>query len=142
MDPKFDKDKVVIIIGAVLILFGIWFLLSRFFGQFFAVFWWVIGLAIGILSSLLIIGAGVMLFISARQKTGVITKGKRLYRSTSNKKIAGVCGGIAVYLGLQPATVRIIALILGVISWYLVVPLYIIFWAVLPLDEKTYNTWT
>ena len=33
--------------------------------------------------------------------------GKRLYRSMNNKMIAGVCGGVAEYFGLDPALVRL-----------------------------------
>ena len=32
---------------------------------------------------------------------------KRLYRSMNNKMIAGVCGGVAEYIGLDPALVRL-----------------------------------
>ncbi len=32
---------------------------------------------------------------------------KRLYRSVNNKMIAGVCGGVAEYFGLDPALVRL-----------------------------------
>ena len=32
---------------------------------------------------------------------------KRLYRSMNNKMIAGVCGGVAEYFGLDPALVRL-----------------------------------
>jgi phage shock protein C len=33
---------------------------------------------------------------------------KKLYRSTTNKKIAGVCGGIAEYFGIDPTLVRLL----------------------------------
>ena len=33
---------------------------------------------------------------------------KRLYRSNSDKKLAGVCSGIAEYLGIDPTLVRLI----------------------------------
>ena len=33
--------------------------------------------------------------------------GKKLYRSTSNKMLAGVCGGIAEYFGIDPTLIRI-----------------------------------
>ena len=33
---------------------------------------------------------------------------KKLYRSGSDKKIAGVCGGIAKYLNIDPTIVRLI----------------------------------
>lgn len=32
---------------------------------------------------------------------------KRLYRSTENKVIAGVCGGIAAYFDIDPTLVRL-----------------------------------
>jgi phage shock protein PspC (stress-responsive transcriptional regulator) len=33
---------------------------------------------------------------------------KRLYRSTTDRQIAGVCGGIAEYFGIDPTIVRIL----------------------------------
>ncbi len=37
---------------------------------------------------------------------------KRLYRSTTDKRIAGVCGGIAEYFDIDPVIPRIIFIIL------------------------------
>lgn len=37
---------------------------------------------------------------------------KRLYRSRTNKVIAGVCGGLAEYLEVDPVLVRLIAVLL------------------------------
>src|SRR3954469_11466819 len=39
---------------------------------------------------------------------------RRLYRSSSDKVIAGVCGGIARYFGIDTAIVRIVAVALAV----------------------------
>lgn len=33
---------------------------------------------------------------------------KRLYKSSTNKMIAGVCGGIAEYINLDPTIVRLL----------------------------------
>ena len=33
---------------------------------------------------------------------------KKLYRSNANKKIAGVCGGLAKYLNVDPTIIRLI----------------------------------
>lgn len=33
---------------------------------------------------------------------------KKLYRSTTNKTIAGVCGGLAEYLNIDPTIFRVI----------------------------------
>jgi phage shock protein C len=57
---------------------------------------------------------------------------KRLYRSTKDKKIAGVCGGLAEYFGVDPVIIRIIAVILllpGGLPGF--VP-YVIMWAIVP----------
>ena len=32
---------------------------------------------------------------------------KQLYKSSTNKKVAGVCGGIGEYLGIDPTIVRL-----------------------------------
>jgi phage shock protein C len=58
---------------------------------------------------------------------------KRLYRSTGNKVIAGVCSGVAEYFEIDPTIVRIIWLLsiipgIGIIA-------YIICWLAMP--EKT-----
>jgi len=61
--------------------------------------------------------------------------GKRLYRSRSDRKIAGVCGGLANYFGWDPVIPRIIfvALVLGAGSGLLA---YVICWIVIPLEPK------
>ena len=41
---------------------------------------------------------------------------KKLYRSRQNSIIAGVCGGIAEYLDVDPTVVRLIYLFLGLTS--------------------------
>lgn len=38
---------------------------------------------------------------------------KKLYKSKSNKKICGVCGGIAEYFDMDPTIIRLAWIILG-----------------------------
>ena len=33
---------------------------------------------------------------------------KKLYRSTTDKKLAGVCAGVAEYVGMDPTMIRLI----------------------------------
>ncbi|MEJ0073779.1 MAG: PspC domain-containing protein [Candidatus Saccharibacteria bacterium] len=56
---------------------------------------------------------------------------KRLYRSTSDRMIAGVCGGLAEYFDIDPVIVRVLALVLlfGAGSGLLA---YILLWIVVP----------
>jgi phage shock protein C len=60
---------------------------------------------------------------------------KRLYRSRSDRKIAGVCGGIAEHFDIDPVLVRVLAVILllcgsaGLLA-------YIILWILVPEEAS------
>lgn len=62
---------------------------------------------------------------------------KRLYRSRDNM-IAGVCGGVADFFGLDATLVRIATIFLllfgGLSLW-----VYIILWLIVPKAPKTTN---
>lgn len=63
---------------------------------------------------------------------------KKLYRSATNKKLAGVCGGIAEYFGLDADLVRLITAVLvlvGGLSFWV----YIIAAVILPEEVITYT---
>lgn len=61
---------------------------------------------------------------------------KQLYRSTTNKKIAGVCGGIGEYFNIDPTLVRIGFVLLALPGGFPGVIPYIILWIVVPEDSK------
>src|ERR1700754_2586038 len=56
---------------------------------------------------------------------------RRLFRSDNEKILGGVCGGLANYLRLDPAIVRII-FVLITFGWGAGFLLYIVLWIVLP----------
>lgn len=58
---------------------------------------------------------------------------KRLTRS-NDKMIAGVCGGLANYLGIDPTLVRI-AYVLMVLFAGFGILLYVILWIIMPKSE-------
>jgi phage shock protein C len=63
----------------------------------------------------------------------------RLYRSETDKKIAGICGGIAEIQDIDPTMVRLILVAIALISG--VFPLtvaYIIAWAIVPKKSELY----
>jgi phage shock protein PspC (stress-responsive transcriptional regulator) len=61
--------------------------------------------------------------------------GKKLYRNSEDEVIAGVCSGVASYLGVQdPLWVRL-AFLLIVLSGGIGIPVYLILWAILPVAE-------
>ncbi len=40
----------------------------------------------------------------------------RLYRSRTERKVSGICGGLGVYLGIDPTVIRLVVLFLIIIS--------------------------
>ena len=57
---------------------------------------------------------------------------KRLYLSEKDKKIGGVCGGIAEYFKIDPTIVRLIWIVFTFFSMGLGIILYLIFWIAMP----------
>ena len=56
---------------------------------------------------------------------------KRLYRSRTDRTLAGVCGGIAEYLGWDPTLVRVGWIILTLLGGSGIL-IYLIMWLVMP----------
>lgn len=57
---------------------------------------------------------------------------KRLYRSTSDKMVAGVCGGIAEYFQLDPTLVRLGYVFLTFFTAFAGVIAYFVMWIIIP----------
>ena len=56
----------------------------------------------------------------------------RLVRSKSDKIVAGVCGGIADWLGWDPTLVRILYIVLSFATAFSGFIAYIILWIIMP----------
>jgi phage shock protein PspC (stress-responsive transcriptional regulator) len=59
---------------------------------------------------------------------------KKIYRSESDRMIAGVCGGIGEYFDIDPTIVRIIFAFILLSGGGLI--LYIILWIVIPTESR------
>ncbi len=59
---------------------------------------------------------------------------RRLARSSRHKMIAGVCGGLAEYFGLDPPLVRVGAVVAALMGWGLLA--YIVMWIVVPKSSS------
>jgi phage shock protein C len=57
--------------------------------------------------------------------------GRKLYRSKSNRQVAGVCGGLAEYFNLDPTLIRVLFVLLAVLGGSGVV-LYVAMWIIVP----------
>jgi len=62
---------------------------------------------------------------------------KKLYRSETNRRIAGVCGGIGEMLDVDPTIIRVATVVLALATGILpFVVGYIIAWLVFPLGRQ------
>jgi phage shock protein C len=55
----------------------------------------------------------------------------RLLRSADDRMIAGVCGGLAAYLGVDAAIVRVAAVVLALTGGAAIIA-YVVAWAIIP----------
>lgn len=60
---------------------------------------------------------------------------KKLYLSRTDKKLAGVCGGIGDFLDIDPTLVRI-AMVFLVVACGMGLMAYLVIWAVTPREQK------
>lgn len=74
---------------------------------------------------------GALLYVVFRRKRKIIAvRGKRLYRSRKSRIIAGVCGGLGEYFGIDPVLIRLIWLIFIFVGGGIIA--YLIAWIVIP----------
>jgi phage shock protein C len=57
---------------------------------------------------------------------------KRLYRTRDDQMIAGVCGGLARYFGVDPTLVRVVAVVALVFAFPAALIGYLLAWAIMP----------
>ena len=61
--------------------------------------------------------------------------GARLYRSETNRVIAGVCGGLGEYFNIDPIIIRIIFILITIFGGSGIL-IYIILWLVIPSESN------
>jgi phage shock protein C len=67
---------------------------------------------------------------------------RRLYRSRTDRMIAGVCGGIAEYSNLDPTLVRVLFILLAFITGGATLLAYPILWIVVPEQPAAPTSWS
>ncbi len=58
---------------------------------------------------------------------------KKLYRSRKERMIAGVCGGLATYFGIDPTWIRIFFILFFFVGGAALMA-YLIMWVIMPLE--------
>jgi phage shock protein PspC (stress-responsive transcriptional regulator) len=130
--------KVAIVIGIVLVVYGVLRFLSlvmpsSVWSMLSAVLSWIANIAVPIV--VIAVGA-LVIWAAVNGKFGSARVGTHgpLRRSVSDKALLGVCGGIARYFGISSSVVRVVAVILGVLSPWVMLIVYIILAVVMPSD--------
>jgi len=61
---------------------------------------------------------------------------RRLTRSQNNRMLAGVCGGIAEYFGIDATVVRLLWTLLSLLALWPGIAAYAIAWIIMPPDPR------
>ncbi len=88
---------------------------------------------------------GVLAYIAAwlvmpeATEPATVPAGRRLMRSSTDQKVAGVCGGLAEYFGVDATPIRLLWAILSIFCGAIVggVIAYIVAWAIIPRSPET-----
>ena len=133
-----DSGNTILIIGAVLVIIGIFYLLREahfYFLPFWIENWiWRISHIFNFWGILLIL-FGLILLLKYRSKPE--ESSRNLVKLKSNKKIGGVCGGLGRYLGIDPTIVRIVFILFFIFaSMKIAIITYLILLILMP-EEKT-----
>lgn len=140
------SQGLVLIIGAVLVLIGLYYTMDNIFyfprHIFYSfpfrfdwdLFWPLLLILIGVLYLIHINQKGkISKTEDKKEETAVYNNGKKLTRSRTDRKISGVCGGLAAYFEIDATIIRILwviltlfigAIFLGIIA-YIVMAIFV-----------------
>jgi phage shock protein PspC (stress-responsive transcriptional regulator) len=63
--------------------------------------------------------------------------GHPLRRSRRHRIVAGVCGGLAEWLGWSPLLVRVLFVVVGALPFLSGILVYVVLWLLIPVDDRT-----
>jgi phage shock protein PspC (stress-responsive transcriptional regulator) len=135
--PEGFSSEAGLIVGLILVGLGAWFLLTNLNlipPPLFAALR-TIRLALWPITLILV---GIIIIIVASRGRGVTvsTKGKVLHRSRTNRRIAGVAGGLGGYLGIDPTLIRLGWVAFTILSPAAGIIAYIVAAIVIPEEPK------
>jgi phage shock protein C len=61
---------------------------------------------------------------------------KRLYRSTTERLLGGVCGGIGRHIDVDPIIIRIVWILITCVSLGIGIIAYLVCWVVIPEEPS------
>jgi phage shock protein C len=66
---------------------------------------------------------------------GTVAKTRRLYRSRTDRKLAGVCGGLAQYFNTDATLMRVLFVVLALLGGPGLV-IYLLMWIIVPEESS------
>ena len=130
------RQRTMFWLGAVLVGLGLLGVVTRWLTvDVWRVFVGALGVFFSALFPLAVIGLGAYLiwaYFNGGLKSAHGSRTESLHRSTTNARIAGVCGGIAEYYGIDPTIVRVCVLLLFLASPPLMLLIYLLLALVIP----------
>jgi phage shock protein PspC (stress-responsive transcriptional regulator) len=69
------------------------------------------------------------------------TSYRRLYRSRNDKLLAGVCGGVARFLNIDPVAARVLFAVLALATWGTALIAYVLMWILMPEEPVAAEPW-
>ena len=66
---------------------------------------------------------------------GTVAKTRRLYRSRTDRKLAGVCGGLAQYFHTDTTLIRVLFVVLALLGGPGLV-IYLLMWILVPEEPE------
>jgi phage shock protein C len=123
----------LVVLGIGLILWGAWWLLNGFLAPLL----WPLRAVLDVLARvgwpLAIIGMGVLVIVVARRGGQLVIRGRKLYRSRSNRVVGGVLAGVSDYFGIDATLLRVIYAALAIFtSFFPALVVYVIAMIVIP----------
>lgn len=61
---------------------------------------------------------------------------KKLYRSDKERMLAGICGGLAEYFGVDPTWIRLFFVLFALLGGVAIL-VYLVMWVIVPLAPGT-----
>lgn len=118
-----------------LIVAGVWLLFGRLDAPWFDALRNAVRFVFTLAWPLALIALGILILVAAKRGGlgRIDVRGKRLYRSRTDRMIGGVLAGLGEYLGVDPTWLRIGYVVLGVLTGFgPAVVIYIIAMIVVP----------
>jgi phage shock protein PspC (stress-responsive transcriptional regulator) len=96
--------------------------------------WVVLSIVPGAVIGGLIAYIAAWLVMPEATEPATVSLGRRLTRSTTDKKIAGICGGLAEYFGVDATAVRLLWCVMSIFGGAIVggVIAYLLAWFIIP----------